>query len=207
MWTIANQLTVSRILLTPLFVGFLLSHDNTLVQWSLVVYAVAALTDFYDGYLARLMKHESNIGKFLDPLADKFLTLGAFIAFIYLNLIPLWMVLIVVARDVIITLLRMYADWQKQTFVTMRVAKWKTALQLAFIFYTLILLTAQHTVWLRNDFGDLIALMLQPLTLEVVMFGLTLFTVVTGVFYFTDNRQLLHTLVTQRFRSPSNTGS
>lgn len=205
MWTLANQLTLSRILLTPVFVVFLLSHDNGLVQWSLVIYAIAAVTDFYDGYVARMMRHETRVGKFLDPLADKFLTISAFICFIYLNLIPLWMVVIVVSRDVIITLLRMYAEWQKQPFITMRVAKWKTVLQLGFIFYTLILLAGAHTPWIKEDFGELIGVLLTPLVLQFVMLALTLFTVITGVMYFTDNRQLLHTLVTQRFRSPAGT--
>lgn len=201
MWTLANQLTMSRILLAPVFMVLLLSHESELVQWALLVYAVAAITDFYDGYVARLMRHETKLGAFLDPLADKFLTLAAFICFIYLDLIPLWMVMIVVVRDMIITLLRMYAEWRKQKFVTMRVAKWKTVLQLTFIFYTLILLAASHTSWIKHDFGEVISLLLQPLVMQLVMLGLTVFTVVTGVMYFIDNRQLLHTLVTQRFRS------
>ena len=207
MWTLANQLTISRILLTPVFVLLLLSHSSELVQLSLLVYAVAAITDFYDGYLARVMRNESRFGKFLDPLADKFLTLGAFVCFIYLDLIPLWMVLVVVGRDAIITLFRMYAEWRNRPFITMRVAKWKTFLQLVFIFYTLILLAAAHTQWINRDFGELIQALLSPTALKLVMFGLTLFTVVTGVMYFVDNRQLLHTLVTQRFRSSENSES
>src|SRR5258706_5916892 len=156
MWTLANFVTVLRIVLTPVFVAMLLSHDSELVQWSLFVYGIAALTDFYDGYLARIMHDESRFGKFLDPLADKFLTLGAFVCFIYLDLIPLWMVLIVVGRDIVITLLRTYAEWRNHPFITMRVAKWKTFLQLTFIFYTLLLLAAEHTIWIKQDFGELI---------------------------------------------------
>ncbi len=202
MWTLANQLTLARIVLTPVFVVLLLSPEPALVQWALVVYAVAAITDYYDGYVARMMRSESRVGRFLDPLADKLLTVSAFVCFIYLDLIPLWMVLVVVGRDVLITALRMYAEWRGDGFVTIRAAKWKTFLQLGFIFYTLLLFAADHTRWVSETFGHLVRMLLDPVTLEFVMLLLTVFTVVTGIMYLVDNRPLLRALVRDGFRKP-----
>jgi CDP-diacylglycerol--glycerol-3-phosphate 3-phosphatidyltransferase len=174
----------------------MLSGDSLLVQWALVVYTVAAITDFYDGYVARRMQNETRFGKFLDPLADKFLTVAAFVCFIYLNLIPLWMVIIVVARDIIVTSLRMYAEIKDKPIVTMKSAKWKTFFQLVFIFYTLALLAAAHTKWMRHDFGDFINMLLDPIVMQAAMLGLTLLTVVTGVIYLIENRHLFRTIGT-----------
>ncbi|HET7153372.1 MAG TPA: CDP-diacylglycerol--glycerol-3-phosphate 3-phosphatidyltransferase [Candidatus Kapabacteria bacterium] len=202
MWTLANQITFLRILLTPVFVVLMLSGQNALVQWALIVYVIAAVTDFYDGYVARRMGGESRFGKFLDPLADKFLTVAAFVCFIYLDLIPLWMVVIVVSRDIIVTFLRMYAEWKDKPIVTMKSAKWKTFFQLVFIFYTLALLAAAHTVWIRRDFGDFINMLLNPVVMQIAMLGLTLLTVITGVIYLIENRFIFRPIATERSSNP-----
>lgn len=202
MWTLANQITFLRILLTPVFVVLMLSGQNALVQWALIVYIIAAVTDFYDGYVARRMGGETRFGKFLDPLADKFLTVAAFVCFIYLDLIPLWMVVIVVSRDIIVTFLRMYAEWKDKPIVTMKSAKWKTFFQLVFIFYTLALLAAAHTVWIRRDFGDFINMLLSPVVMQIAMLGLTLLTVITGVIYLIENRFIFRSIATERSSNP-----
>ena len=95
------------------------------------VFAFASLTDLFDGYLARRLDQETELGKFLDPLADKCLVLGAFITFIFLSeQIQVWMVLCILARDIVITCFRYLAIYQGKTLQTTRLAKVKTAFQM-----------------------------------------------------------------------------
>ena len=134
-----NQLTVLRIILTPIFLVLFLADDPTLKQISLLVYFIAAITDWYDGWLARKFNYITAWGKFLDPLADKILTSTAFFAFVFLDVLDLWMVLIIVFRDFLITGLRALAEYKKQYFSTSNLAKWKTLAQMIFIYYLLII--------------------------------------------------------------------
>lgn len=101
-----NQLTVLRIILTPVFVYLFLMDDPVLKQISLGVFILAAITDWYDGWLARKFNYITAWGKFLDPLADKILTSSAFFAFVFLGVLPLWMVIVIAARDFFVTFLR-----------------------------------------------------------------------------------------------------
>ena len=103
---VPNILTVFRILLTPLFI-YLLFNDFLFSNFfALLVFVLASITDAYDGYYARKYNVETEIGNFLDPLADKILVSSAFISFYLLGLIDLWMVVVILFRDLIITLLR-----------------------------------------------------------------------------------------------------
>jgi cardiolipin synthase (CMP-forming) len=97
--TIPNILTLSRILLTPLLMWFLV---NRKMNQALVVFLVAGMTDVLDGFIARLFHQKSRFGAFLDPLADKFLLVSSFLILGRLGLIPFWLVVIVVLRDVVI---------------------------------------------------------------------------------------------------------
>ncbi|MBI4535095.1 MAG: CDP-alcohol phosphatidyltransferase family protein, partial [Ignavibacteriae bacterium] len=80
-----NQLTLLRVVLTPVFVVMLLSTSSLQKQISLVVFIIAALTDWYDGWVARKLGYISRWGKFLDPLADKILSSSALLAYVYLG--------------------------------------------------------------------------------------------------------------------------
>lgn len=98
---IPNLLTVARILLTPVFIILLLRH----LYWhSLVVFAIAGLTDALDGFIARWFNQRTTLGAYLDPTADKLLLVSAYVALAVLGVIPAWVTVIVIARDVIITL-------------------------------------------------------------------------------------------------------
>ena len=116
--TLPNQLTILRIILTPVFLYLFLSSDPLLIQISLAVFFIAALTDWYDGWLARKYNYISDWGKFWDPLADKILTSTAFLGFVFVGLLPLWMVLLIIVRDLVVTLLRAYAESRGYNFVT-----------------------------------------------------------------------------------------
>src|SRR5207248_8273760 len=94
-----NSLTILRILLVPLFVGFLL-YDR--YDYSLGVLLLAGLTDGLDGTIARVANQRTKLGAILDPLADKLLLTSGFITLSALHLVPLWVVILVVSRDVIL---------------------------------------------------------------------------------------------------------
>ncbi len=99
--TVPNILTFTRILLTPLLMWFLVHHK---LNYALVVFFIAGMTDGLDGLIARLLHQKSRFGAILDPLADKFLLVSSFLLLGYLGLIPSWLVIIAVARDVVIVL-------------------------------------------------------------------------------------------------------
>src|SRR5437867_9691889 len=124
--SIPNSLTVFRILLTPVFLVLLFAESSFLKQLALVVYIVAALTDWYDGWVARRYGYVTRWGKFLDPLADKILSSAALFSFVALRLVDAWMVWIIVLRDFLITGLRSYAEWRDQPIVTSKTAQAKT---------------------------------------------------------------------------------
>ncbi|NCO60617.1 MAG: CDP-diacylglycerol--glycerol-3-phosphate 3-phosphatidyltransferase [Deltaproteobacteria bacterium CG_4_8_14_3_um_filter_51_11] len=130
-FNIPNGITALRVILLPLFVYLIFQHSQANRIAAFVIFSLASLTDLVDGYLARRLNQETNLGKFLDPLADKFLVLGAFITFIFLSdQIPIWMVLCILARDIFITLLRHLSQYQGAVLRTSRLAKVKTAFQM-----------------------------------------------------------------------------
>ena len=96
---IPNALTIVRILLIPVFVGLLL-YDR--FGYGLAVLAVAGLTDLLDGIIARAANQRTRLGAFLDPLADKLLLSSGFVTLAILHLIPLWVAILIVSRDVIL---------------------------------------------------------------------------------------------------------
>ncbi len=142
-----NQLTVLRIILTPIFLFLFLSEDPLLVQISLGVFIIAAITDWYDGWLARKFNYITEWGKFMDPLADKVLTSTAFLGLVFVGILELWMVLLIVFRDLLITVLRLFADYRKVSFTTSISAKLKTFVQMIFLYYLLFIYTAQTIDW------------------------------------------------------------
>jgi len=99
--TVPNLLTLSRILLTPLLMWFLIRRR---MNEALVVFFIAGLTDILDGFIARLYHQKSKFGAILDPLADKLLLVSSFLMLGHLGLIPWWLVIIAVARDIVIVL-------------------------------------------------------------------------------------------------------
>ncbi len=186
-----NQLTLLRVILTPVFVVLLLSGDSLAMQLSLVVFVVAALTDWYDGWAARKLGSISRGGKFLDPLADKILSSAALLSYAWLGLIAGWMVWIVIARDFLITGLRTYAEYRDQPIVTSRGAQAKTFGQFVVIYYILILYVGKSVPIVSQKFGATIDVLMAPQVLFGMMLLVTLSTVGTGVAYLFQNRKFL----------------
>jgi CDP-diacylglycerol--glycerol-3-phosphate 3-phosphatidyltransferase len=186
-----NQLTILRIVLTPVFLFLFLADDPTLKQISIVVFFVAAITDWYDGWLARKFNYITNWGKFLDPLADKILTSAAFFAFAVLNVLELWMVLIIVIRDFLITFLRIYAEYQKFIFSTSKSAQWKTFIQMAFIYYLLAIYTLMTIEPVYSGNEKVFEMLTDPIVIYYVMLFVTVFTFYTGILYIYKIRFLI----------------
>ncbi|MCK5533522.1 CDP-diacylglycerol--glycerol-3-phosphate 3-phosphatidyltransferase [bacterium] len=139
---LANKLTIIRIILLPLFMLFMF-YDNMYTRiFSLFVFIVAALTDLYDGRIARRYNCVSNFGKFMDPLADKLLVSAAFISFVGLEelRIPAWMVVFIISREFSITGLRTIAVSQGKIISASISGKFKTTSQIITIIVILLIL-------------------------------------------------------------------
>ncbi len=193
--TLPNQLTVLRVILSPVFLFFFLSEAVWMKQASVAIYIVAALTDWYDGWLARKFNYITNWGKFWDPLADKILTSSAFIGFAIVGLIPLWMVLIIVGRDLLITLLRIFAETNNYMFSTSYYAKWKTLLQMIFLYYLLILYVLKNTPGIFNSNENLFGLLMNENLIFVVALFITIITLHSGYLYVRRNKEIIKSLL------------
>lgn len=135
MKNVPNILSVLRIVLTPLFVVLYVQDEPLYRSLAIGVFAVAALTDYFDGYIAREFNAGSKLGKFLDPLADKVLTFAAFAVLPYINasVFPVLPVVLIVFRDVWVTIMRMIANRRSYDMQTSFIAKFKTAVQMIYL--------------------------------------------------------------------------
>ena len=131
---VPNTLTIIRVLLIPFFVAFMLcnitAYDNYI---ALAIFIVASLTDTLDGYLARKNNQVTNFGKFMDPLADKLLVCSAMICMIDLKRLPAWFVIIIIAREFIISGFRLIAAENGIVIAANYWGKFKTASQMIMI--------------------------------------------------------------------------
>ena len=186
-----NQLTILRIILTPIFLILFLSSDPFLKQISLVIFVIAALTDWYDGWLARKFNYITTWGKFWDPLADKILTSAAFIGFAVLNIVEVWMIVIILTRDFIITGLRAYADYKNLPFPTSYYAKWKTFIQMLFLYYLLIVYLGMNSIQIYKGYENIFAILMNVDFIYYSMLLITLITLHSGITYFIKNRLLI----------------
>jgi CDP-diacylglycerol--glycerol-3-phosphate 3-phosphatidyltransferase len=126
---ISNALTVSRIFMVPV-IAVLLIHDSLIKSViAASIFGVAVITDYLDGYFARKYHQESDLGKLLDPLADKFLIGTILIMLIPLQRIPAWIVAIIIARELAVTGLRSIAAEKKIIIAADWIGKYKTAFQ------------------------------------------------------------------------------
>jgi CDP-diacylglycerol---glycerol-3-phosphate 3-phosphatidyltransferase len=189
--TLANKLSLIRILLSPVFLVLIVSDSAVLRVASLPVFVAAALTDWYDGMIARRSGTITDIGKFLDPLADKVLTSAAFVAFAWIGLVPVWMVAVIVVRDLLITLLRSMAEARGDHIRTSRSAQWKTFIQMVVLYYLLLCIVAPDIPLLRDAAPSLWPSLLRPGVVNALMLAVLLLTVGTGVQYAIDNRRTL----------------
>lgn len=139
-----NKLTISRFIFTIAFQGVLFSKVPFHQTIALVLFVAGGISDFLDGYIARRDKLITNFGILMDPLADKIMVCSAFIAFVGLNLMPAWMVVIIVARELAITGLRLLAVSKQVVLAAEGYGKHKTISQIVSIIAILIGISYQQ---------------------------------------------------------------
>src|SRR5437899_1432383 len=147
-----NKLTISRFVLTIAFLAVMFSRVRFHETIALVLFIAGGVSDFLDGYLARRHKLITNFGILMDPLADKIMVCSAFIAFVGLKWIPAWMVVIIVARELAITGLRLLAASKNVVLAAEGYGKHKTISQIVAIIS--ILVVTSYLQW--GGFGRLI---------------------------------------------------
>ena len=128
--TVANTITILRIILVPIFLVILLTEMENKEIFAFIVFVIAAISDSIDGYIARKYKQVTELGKFLDPLADKLLVTAALLALVYLNCIETWVAAIIILREIFITGFRFYFLVKDNLFSTSWLAKKKTIFQI-----------------------------------------------------------------------------
>ena len=133
-----NKLTLLRICLIPVFVIVMLSQMNNFFLISCIIFILASITDFLDGRIARKHNLVTDFGKFMDPLADKLLVLSALICMIEYNLVAGWMVIIIVARELTVSILRAIAADNGKVIAASGGGKIKTTSQMIAIILLLI---------------------------------------------------------------------
>ena len=187
-----NQLTVARFVLTFVFVGVLsidgIPHAGTI---ALLVFGIAAYTDLLDGQIARKHNLVTNFGKLMDPLADKILMAAGFVILCELGFFPAWIVVVILAREFLVTGLRLVASAAGVVLAAENLGKYKTTFQIIAILYFLLLLATREPAfaWFSPVFewrG------LGPHVLGQILIWLALIlTLVSGFSYVWKNRQLL----------------
>lgn len=129
-----NKLTMFRVILIPFFVVFMLVDITPFDKWiALAVFIVASLTDLLDGKIARKYDLVTNFGKFMDPLADKLLVCSALICLVALGRIPAWIVIVIIAREFIISGFRLIASDNGVVIAASYWGKFKTTFQMVMI--------------------------------------------------------------------------
>jgi CDP-diacylglycerol---glycerol-3-phosphate 3-phosphatidyltransferase len=186
---IPNQITISRILLIPIFMVFLLidfgwgslallGADIPLSHFvAALIFIVAAATDWLDGYYARRYNLVTNMGKFLDPLADKLLITAAFIGLVGLDMFPAWAAVVILSREFAVTGLRLVASGSGEVIAASIWGKWKTVSQIV----------AASALLLHNIIFELVNF---PFDI-VMIYVAVILTVFSGVDYFIKNKHVL----------------
>jgi|AntRauTorckE6833_2_1112554.scaffolds.fasta_scaffold33041_2 CDP-diacylglycerol--glycerol-3-phosphate 3-phosphatidyltransferase len=179
-----NILSSLRIILAFLFVYLYLQTELEYRITSLVIFFFAAISDYYDGKIAREYEIETKFGVFLDPLADKFLTFAGFASLAVLapSVFPWWIVIVITVRDVGVTLLRIYAEKKDYNMETRFLAKAKTLVQMIYLYLALLF---GMIVNLSYNWVDILGI-----TFHVAFWMVMLLTVYSGLEYIFTNKKL-----------------
>jgi len=192
-----NGLTVARIAVTPLIAALPFVPSSTARFWAFALFTAAALTDWVDGYLARRRKQETDLGRVLDPLADKLLLLGTFVPMYFLAhtlpfqtpfgavKLPWWVVAIILGREVTMTWFREYAKRRGVVIAATWPAKWKTFIQLvwqgaAYGWFWLATLAAERA-WVGGVWHDValftgtVAVAMMAIAIALTLYSLYLY--------------------------------
>jgi len=187
---LANRLTMSRILLTFVFMFFLFCHGLLPKVISLVVFVLAALSDLFDGIIAQRRNMVTDFGRLMDPIADKILVLAAFAAFVQLQLIDAWMFVIIVSREILITSLRLFALNKGKVLSAARAGKHKTALQMTVIFTILGFIVLKEIVLKYYTWNPAWEKVFRQ-GIFFLMLSTVILTLYSGLSYLWENRKVI----------------
>lgn len=182
--TLPNILSLFRIVIVPFLIFTLVKGGNYLV-YSLILFVIASVSDFYDGFIARRYNKESKWGAFLDPLADKVLILSSFSVFYFLGIIKFWVLVVVFGRDLAVTCLRIFSQrFTSLPLKTSKLAKIKTFLQCILIFFILVFLLLKELSFQINF--ELLKVF--EIFIYVLLYFVVALTFYSGLQYFIVNR-------------------
>lgn len=187
--TLPNKLTILRIVLTFVILYCLGLPGLPAKIVSFVLFVVASLTDWWDGYLARRSNQITPLGKLLDPIADKVLIVGVLLAFVRMGLVPGWMVLVIVIRELVVTGVRLDAARRKVVIAAAKEGKQKMVVQIFTIVLVFSLLVLREWLGGPDGWRD------EPLMRRAILAGMwatMLLTVWSGATLFWRNRSVLH---------------
>jgi CDP-diacylglycerol--glycerol-3-phosphate 3-phosphatidyltransferase len=190
---LSNKLTLSRIGITFVLMALLFMEGLTAKVIVLILFLLACLTDFLDGWIARRRNETSDFGRIMDPVADKILVLGVFLSFVELQLIPAWMVIVIIIRESLITGIRLFAIRKGTVLAAESAGKHKTVSQMVTIFFILVFLIIREagisfSFWSREfQFGFKAAIYLL-MSITVIL------TLSSGLSYVWQNRKLIRSL-------------
>ena len=189
---VPNTLTLSRLVLAIGMMVLLSMTFSFSKSLALVVFVVAAITDYFDGYLARKVYGESSFGKLMDPLTDKILVCAAFVSFVELRLVPAWLVVVIISREFLVTGLRLLAANKGMVIPAGQWGKHKMVWQLVAVIALLLGLAVRYDL-LRHASKTLLAnfdLAFGYVALAISI-AVALITVGSGMMYFMQHRELI----------------
>lgn len=184
-----NILTLSRIVLAVVLV-FLLEQGSAMGNiLAVVVFSMAALTDYYDGYFAKKQGLVSDFGKIMDPIADKILLLSTFGVLAHIGMIDWWMFIVIAVREITVTVSRLYVMRTKgQVLAAERAGKIKTVTQIIAVSVILLYLTAQQSAFCSSWFYNVQNLW--RMLIDVLMWAALILTVYSGVEYYRNKSKI-----------------
>ena len=185
---IANQITVLRIILSFVCIWFIVQDTfvSTLVAFS--VFIIASLTDYFDGFIARKLSLVSDLGKILDPIADKVLVIGVFVGFLACDWVNVWVVIVIMLREFIITSLRFFGLNKGVVIEAKFLGKYKTVSQIVgivLIFVTILIV--------KTSPENAVAVLLSNYIVPFALWYIILITLYSGFAYLWDNRKVIKT--------------
>jgi len=185
-----NILTVSRILLTVIFIYLIIQEDLMSRMIAAGVFTVASISDYLDGYFARKNNVITDFGKIMDPIADKFLILSAFFIFMKMGIIPLWMCIVIVVREILITGLRLLKIIGGKVLAAENLGKMKTVVQMIAVYFILVMIVFNDSAFIWSENKALIQF--YTYTIFILMYAVVILTVVSGINFLWNNRRNLY---------------
>ena len=186
-----NRLTISRIILTFIFIFFISQNGLIPMTIATLVFIIASLTDYYDGYVAKKYNMHSDFGKLMDPIADKFLILAAFLAFVRMQIVEDWMVLLILGREIVVTGFRVFAVTKGKVLAAERAGKHKTVSQIVAIFSILGFIVARELLLSLSRWSPEIEIWWRQ-SIDMLMLITVSLTLISGISYFWNNRKMIH---------------